>query len=261
MLETLSAFRAVSTRMDASLSRISERPDVAREKAYYLSEIEKITSIDDFMANDRVFRFAMEAFGLGDMSYAKGFMRKMLEEGLDSSSSLANKLSDSRYKAFVETFNFARYGETTTVFESTRQGTADRYVRQALETQSGEQNQGVQLALYFERKAATLTDPYDILADKALIEVVRVGLSLPENLSALPLDRQADMILKKMDIEDFQDPEKVQKFLETFTMKWDIENGTNLSASSPALQILSSGASVGLSMDLVISLQSLKFAR
>ena len=39
-------------------------------------------------ANTRVFNYAMNAFGLGDMAYAKAFMRKVLTEGVDDSTEL-----------------------------------------------------------------------------------------------------------------------------------------------------------------------------
>ena len=67
------------------------------------------------------------------MTYAKAFMRKVLNEGVDSSDAFANQLADSRYRDFADTFNFKRYGETTTIFDRTRQGTVDKYVRQMLE--------------------------------------------------------------------------------------------------------------------------------
>jgi hypothetical protein len=40
----------------------------------------------------------VEAFGLGDMAYAKAFMRKVLAGGVKDSDSFANKLTDPRYR-------------------------------------------------------------------------------------------------------------------------------------------------------------------
>ena len=34
-------------------------------------------SIDDFMKDTRLYNYAMKAFGLDDMAYAKAFMRKV----------------------------------------------------------------------------------------------------------------------------------------------------------------------------------------
>ena len=89
------------------------------------------------MADGRLYNYAMKAFGLQDMAYAKAFIRKALTEGVDDDDSFANKLTDPRYSDFVETFNFARHGAATTVFDRTRQGTVDRYLRQTLEEDAG----------------------------------------------------------------------------------------------------------------------------
>ena len=127
----------------------------------------------------------MKAFGLEDMTYAKAFMRKVLDEGIDKRDSFANSLTDQRYREFVETFNFARYETTTTIFDRTRQGTVDRYVRQTLEEDAGAQNEGVRLALYFERKASRASvSAYSILADPALLKVVQTALGIPASASA-----------------------------------------------------------------------------
>ena len=80
-----------------------------RDSAYYLANIRSVKSIDDFIGNDRIFKYAMKAFGLEDMDYAKAFMRKVLTEGIDNPNSFANSLTDTRYREFAETFNFARY--------------------------------------------------------------------------------------------------------------------------------------------------------
>src|SRR5260221_14696157 len=99
----------------------------------------------------------MKASGMEDMTYAKAFMRKVLTEGTDDPKSFANTLTDPRYKTFAETFNFARSDATTTIFDRTRQGTVDGYVRQTLEEDAGQDNEGVRLALYFARNASRIT--------------------------------------------------------------------------------------------------------
>jgi hypothetical protein len=110
------------------------------------------------------------------MSYAKAFMRKVLTEGTDDESAFANQLADTKYRDFAEAFNFARHGETATIFSSAQQGTVDKYHRLTLEEEAGADNTGVRLALYFERNAPELTSAYGILADNALADVVRTAL-------------------------------------------------------------------------------------
>ncbi len=256
MLTTTAAFRLISTDIDRSLLRTAETPNVERESANYLEKIGSVKSIDDFFANDRVYRYALKAFGLDDMAYAKAFIRKVLEEGVDKSSTLANRLADPRYRELAEAFNFARYGQATTTFGRTQQGTVDRYVRQTLEEDAGAQNEGVRLALYFQRKAAEIDSPMQILADPALLKVVQTALGISPLTAAADIDKQAAMISARLDVADLKDPEKLEQFLARFTSLWELENG-QASAASPAI-LLGQPLSFGLSANLLASLQNLK---
>jgi hypothetical protein len=256
VLTTLAGYRLIAADLPRSLNNTAAKPPVARESAYYLAHVEGVKSIDDFLADNRLFAYAMKAFGLGDMAYAKAFMRKVLTEGIDKRDSFANGLSDPRYREFAEAFNFARYGATTTIFDRTRQGTVDRYVRQTLEEDAGQQNQGVRLALYFARKAPAVTSAYGILADAALLKVVQTALGLPPETSLMDIDRQAEMIGKRLDIKDLQDPEKLQTFLGRFASLWEVEH-TSAAQVSPAV-LFTQPLELGVGSDLLASLQNLR---
>ena len=242
--------------MTAALKRTSEQPIVQRESEYFLETIRSIKTIDDFLANDRVFKYAMKAHGLQDMDYAKAFMRKALTEGIDSSDSFANKLSDPKYREFVESFNFARHGETATIFERARQGTVDRYTRQTLELDAGASNEGVRLALYFQRKAAGVETPFHLMADRALLKVTQIALGIPEATATMDIDRQAEMISKKLDVDDLKDPEKLDKFIGRFTALWELENPT-APAANGVVQLFG-GYDNGIGYDLLTQMQNIR---
>ncbi|ADZ72272.1 DUF1217 domain-containing protein [Polymorphum gilvum] len=257
MISTLLQYQMVSTNMTRSLDTVASEPTVRRESEYYLANIGKAKSIDDFLGDDRLFKYAMKAFGLQDMDYAKAFMRKVLEEGTDDRNSFANKLADDRYRQFAETFNFTRYGDAATAFTRAQQGVVDAYVRQSLEIQNGESNEGVRLALYFSRKAETIDSAYDILADRALAQVVYAALGLPDEFAMADVDKQAAFIEKRLDLEDFKDPQAVEAFLKRFTTMWDLAKGPP-QASVPNLILSGSSATVGVGQDILTSLQGLK---
>jgi hypothetical protein len=252
---TLSTYGAIARNLTQSLKTTATKPQVARESAYYLANIGNVKSIDDFLGNKRLFTFAMKAFGLQDMTYAKAFMRKVLTEGTDKDDSFANTLSDKRYKKFTEAFNFERYGATTTIFDRTRQGTVDQYVRQTLEEDAGAQSEGVRLALYFQRSASTIDSAYSILADPALLKVAQTALGIPAAASAMDIDRQAQTIAAKLNVDDLKDATKLNKFLVRFSALWDINNPTT-ATTAPAL--LTQPLSAGVGADLLATLQNLK---
>jgi hypothetical protein len=257
VLTTAVSYRILANDLPRSLERAAEAPPVKRETAYYLANIENVKSIDDFIADDRLFTYAMKAFGLGDMAYAKAFMRKALEEGIDNRESFANSLADSRYKQFVEAFNFARHGENATIFSRAQQGTVDKYVRQTLEENAGVSNEGVRLALYFERKVPTIDSALDLLADPALLKVVQTALRIPVEAGMQDIDRQVALIESRLEVTDLQDPEKLADFLTRFTSLWDLDNPPG-GATSPALALFVNPTETSVSTNLLMSLQRLK---
>jgi hypothetical protein len=201
----------------------------------------------------------MKAHGLSDMTYAKGFMRKALEEGIDSRDAFAVKLVDKRYRDFVETFNFERHGTAATVFSRAVQGTVDKYVRMTLEEGEGARNEGVRLALYFERKAPGLRNAYEILADPALAKVVRTALALPDAMQGADIDRQARLIESRGKLEGFEDPAKLGACLERFAGMWDVFN-PSAPPSVPSI-VIGQPVTAQIGSDLLMSLQSMRFGR
>ena len=257
MFSTSASYRLIATNLQRSLDNVAQQPLASREIEHFKQEIFNIKSVDDFMANDRVFRFAMKAFGLEEMSYAKGLIRKLLDQGTEDPQSLANQLVDPRYKDLANTFNFVRYGTSTTSFSDASSGTVDRYIRQSLEEEAGSTNEGVRLALYFERKAADLNGPYDVLADRALLQVVQTATGISPATASTPIDKQAREIEKRIDLSELKDPAKLAEFLTRFTTLWEIENpsGPPASAQVAALQ----PAAFGIDVNTLMNLQNIKY--
>ncbi|MDZ4843315.1 MAG: DUF1217 domain-containing protein [Hyphomicrobium aestuarii] len=256
MTTTISSFRQITANLPAALDRTASEPQVRRESANYLATISKVKSIDDLMGNDRAYRFVLKSYGLDEMAYAKAFIRRILTEGIDRRDSLANRLADPRYRDLVTDFNFARYGSTTTTFGRTQQGTVDRYVRQTLESDVGRSNNGLQLALYFERKASSVTTPYALMADRALLKVTQVALGLAEATGRLDIDRQAELIKNRMEIADLKDPVKLDRFLTRFTALWDSTNPSATQSTAPNL--FSGNATASFGIDLLEQVQRVR---
>lgn len=257
MLSTYASYTLITRDMQKSINRVEKQPVVERETKYYLDNISKVKSIDDLMADSRLYRYAMKAHGLEDMTYAKAFIVKALKEGIDNKESFANKLTDKRYRDLVETFNFARHGETTTILTRAQQGTVDKYLRQTLEENAGNENEGVRLALYFERKAGSIKTFYDVLADPALGKVVRTALGLPDSFATADIDRQVALFEQRLDISDFKDTEKLNKFLVRFTSLWEVTNRT-APAQLSASVLFGQPPEFGISTNLLMTLQQMK---
>ena len=257
MLTAAAAYRGVARDLTRSLDNVAKSPEVARETAYYLENIGKVKSIDDFMANKRVLTYALNAFGLSDVAYAGALIRRVLEGGTDNSSALANKLVDQRYREFANAFNFVRYGGATTAFDITQSGTVDRYKRQVLEQNTGQISEGARLALYFARQAPKVTSGLGLLADKALLNVTQTTLGLSPATSNLSIEAQQKMIEEKLDVSDFKDKSKLDKFLTNFMARWDAANTTSNFGAFNGIATTGVGT-VAISTDILAALQKIQ---
>ncbi|WP_445215408.1 DUF1217 domain-containing protein [Bradyrhizobium sp. Pa8] len=119
MVSTYFSYSYITRNLKQSLARVEQQTDVAREEAYYKANIGKVKTVDDFMKDYRLYHYAMKAYGLEDMAYAKAFMKKVLESDLSDSKSFVNKLVDKRYQEFAAAFSFN--GSATPVAQSDHQ--------------------------------------------------------------------------------------------------------------------------------------------
>lgn len=225
-MTTLSSYLQIANNLTKWQSITAKSPEVAVQTKYFEDHIGKVTSAEELMKDTRLFNYAMTAFGLGDITYAKGLMKKVLAEGVSDSGALANTLSNSNIKAFAEAFDFAADGADTTSSSTLVQNVVSRYTEQALEANQAEQNPGVQLALYFQQHAPSVTSVYGILADKNLLSVVQTALGISPLTSAQSIDTQARLLTSKLDITDFQDPKKLQSFIARFAAMYDFNNSS-----------------------------------
>ena len=257
MISTMTRYQMLQTNTALTNTITQNDAMVKRDTEYYLANISKVKTIDEFVKDYRLFTYAMKAFGLEDMAYAKAFMKKVLTEGVSSSTSMANKLVDPRYKEFAKAFDFAAKGDQATSEASATTETVSKYYQQTLEIKEGEQNEGVRLALYFKRKASGITSTMGLLADKSLLKFVQTTFNIPTEASKASIDLQVRNLEKHIDIKDLQDPKKVDKLIQRFSAMWDMNNST-LEEVAPVLTLFSEPTEAGISVDLMMSITKLR---
>lgn len=258
MVSTFANYNLIARNLDRTLTLKKAEPLVARDTDYFLANIGNVKSVDDFIKDTRLFNYAMNAFGLEDMAYAKAYMRKVLNEGVAEKNSFANRLADDRFVNFAKTFDFAAKGDKVTADKEAMKKVTELYARQEVEEEAGNEDEGVRLALYFERTAPTVKSAYGLLADPALWQVVKTVLGFPDAMAGADIDKQAAAVNKRLDVKDLQDPEKLQKLIGRFTVMWDVNNNTD---TDPVLALFSSGsgsAQSTVSTELAATLHNLK---
>ncbi|WP_321379450.1 DUF1217 domain-containing protein [Rhizobium sp.] len=251
------------TRFLKGTEQTDAKTKATEDSKYYQENIVKVTSLNDFLKDRKLVDFTLTANGLDPTKVDNDMLKQLFSSDLSDPKSFANTQSDERYAEFVASFNFNKDGKLD---KANAQGVQNRgevlatdnlYLHQTLETEQGDSNQGVRLALYWQRMAPSITSAYDILGDSALLEVFRTAYSLPSEMSNMDIAQQAKIVESKMDLKDLNDPAKVKKFISRFTAMYDISNDSSNSSANAALTILGgSSSTAGISADLLTSLNS-----
>jgi hypothetical protein len=233
-----------------------------KETAYYQEIISTVTSLDALLDDDRLVAYALAAHGLDADKVSEAELRRILTSDLAADDSYANRLGDARYRDLAAAFNFGVDGTIEREGNEAQSAkaalvTRDRYVRLTMESDAGEESEGVRLALYAERKASSIDSAYDVLADKALLEVVQTALGLADYMSLADIDVQASILEQRLDLSIFKDGEKLGQFLSQFCAMYDIANGDTTTSATVGLFSSSSGV-MGFDESLIASLQTTK---
>jgi uncharacterized protein DUF1217 len=242
---------------DEATSAKSAAQDEAR---YYADTIAKVESLDGLLANRRLLDFALEAKGLNPGNFSDKMLRQAFTSNLSDPKSYANQFGDHRLAELVASFNFDSSGKLTRPESgviSSRGSTVETmnmFLRQTMEEQQGIDNEGVRLALYFERMAPTITSAYDILSDTALYAFFKATYSMPAEISGMDVDKQAALVEKYLNLSDLADPQKLSDLVERFTIMYDLSsNDTSTSLAS----VLFGNSSADVSFDTLMSLSQL----
>ncbi|MDR6104253.1 hypothetical protein QE369_004450 [Agrobacterium larrymoorei] len=166
MVSALSSYVSylnVNRDLKTSLSKVSEQSVVKRETDYYEANIDNVKTVDEFLDNYRLYSYAMKAYGLEEMTFGKGFMRKVLESDLNDQTSFANTLADKRYLQFAQAFNFA--GDTK-VAQNTAQ--ADKLAEAYQASFPAEESRIKQESAYFSSQIGSVTNVDDLVNNAKL---------------------------------------------------------------------------------------------
>jgi hypothetical protein len=234
-LSTTSTYLSIESNLANYQKLTANEPAVKTATTYYQANIGKVTSASQFVSNYRLLSYALQAYGLGDQVNNTALIKKVLEQGTSSASDLANTLPNVNWKSFANAFNFSSTASSSPTSSTAVATTVADYTEQQLESDQGQSDPGVQLALYFKRVAPTVTNGYSILADSNLLQVVQTIFNLPATANSAQIDNEAIAIQKLVPTADLQDPTKLNQLTERFTAAYD--------ATDPSLTVASGNAS------------------
>jgi hypothetical protein len=248
--------------MESQREAFDASPVRQREIDYFRENIGSVSSPEDLVNDRRLRAVALGAFGLDDDIDSKAFIRKVLEEGVADPRSLANRLSDSRYRAFSEAFGFGNGLPPNTIRPDFGTEIAEAYLARQFEVGVGQSDPSLRLALGLgrelpqiaERSSSNDTKWLTVMGNRPLREVFETALGLPDSFGALDIDRQlaefkdrAGRFLGVSDFSDFTDPGKRDELLRLYLVRAQLEGSAGgARVSSPALTLLRGASAPGL---------------
>lgn len=249
-------WRFLSASLDTQLSRFSQSPVAARDMTYFRQEISKVTNAEELVADFRLLRVALGAFGLQDDLPNRAFIRKVLADGVEADTALANRLSDKRYRAFSEAFGFGGALPPKTGTAGFADRILARFERQEFERAVGDQNPDLRLALTAARElpeiaARGLRDStawLTVMGNPPLRAVFETAFGLPKSVGTLDLDLQlnafrtgAERRFGSSDFAQFTDPNRIEDLIRSFTLRSEASLGPSpLTRGFAALTLLQS---------------------
>jgi hypothetical protein len=236
--------------------------DIKTAATYFATNMPGVTDLSAFLKDKKLTDFVLTANGMDPKTVKADTLKKAFTSDPANAKSFINSTDGAKFKAIVDAFNFGTDGKLVDSKLGAAQNkgaldaTNDLYLHQTLESQEGQTNDGVRLALYFQRQAPNINSVYDIMADSALYSVITTTYSLPSAISSMDVDAQAKLLKKFINVDDLHDDKKLNRLMQRFSVQYDLKN--NNGGSSSALSILQPSRSVGVSADTLLSIAQLK---
>ncbi len=188
-LAGIAGWRFLERTQTAQQAAFDKSPEVQRDVAYFEEKIGSITSAADLVADRRLLKVALGAFGMDSEIDKRAFIRKALEEGTVDPNSLANRLTDKSFRKLSAAFGFGPGEGPNTAAPGFAATITDAYKTRAFEAAVGDVDNTMRLAMNFRREVASLSAGsggswYTVLGSKPLREVFEKAYGLPSLVRA-----------------------------------------------------------------------------
>jgi Protein of unknown function (DUF1217) len=253
-LSGIAGWRFLERTQASQQASFEKGPELAREVAHFEASIAGIGSAAELVADRRLLKVALGAFGLESELDKKAFIRKALEEGTTDPRAFAMRLTDPAFRRLSAAFGFGDPGGARTADPGFAARITEAYKTRAFEAAIGETDNDLRLAMHFRREIADLAKGaeggswYSILGSKPMRAVFEKAYGLPTAFGRLDVDQQRDVMRDKTSalfgtdkLTAFQDPANVEKLVNRFLARAQIEEGpSGFTPGAAALALLQS---------------------
>jgi hypothetical protein len=203
------------------VAQFAQTPAVKKEIEYFRQQAAKVKTVDEFLNDPRMLKFALSAYSLeGEMQFP-GRIKKVMVGDPKDPKALANRLADPRFREINKDFALGQTGTANLKLAKFVDGIVSKYLTNEYEKKLGEQNPALREVAYFKRKIGEVKDVYGILGDKVLRSVVMEALRIPPEVANQSVEKQAELVSKGFKMDKAKDPAYVEQFLKRFMVMRD----------------------------------------
>lgn len=240
---------------DAQMAAFRKTPDKQSDAAYFTENIGKVTSAGQLVSDRRLLSVALGAFGLDEDLNNRAFIQRILEDGTSSPDALANRLTDSRYRALGRSFGFGPGAGLKTGDAGAMSRVIEDYWSRRFQATVGEQDNDARIALYAQDALTRIVGDgsgrdaarwFSAMGDPPLRQLFETAFSLPSSFAQLDLDRQLEefrdrtrALTGSSDFSQFADAAAREQLITRFLAMAQIRGSTAvMSSASTALSLL-----------------------
>ena len=239
---SLAALQTAEKNQTKLVSVTAKEPSVARDIAAFKKAVASAKSPGELLDNPIARKVLLTANGLGSYVDATALAKQALLSDTKDSKSMANRLTDTRWKSVAQTYDFAAKGLAVLKNPATQATLANAYAevqwRQSLDATTP----GLSNALTFRAGAAKITSVDQILGDSVLRDVVTTALGIPKEIAYQELPEQERAISSRLDLGKLKDKHFVDSFTQQYLVKKaEQAAGTNTQASLDQLALKANG--------------------
>ncbi|MBL8701958.1 MAG: DUF1217 domain-containing protein [Alphaproteobacteria bacterium] len=187
-----------------AMAKFRSSAQVTRDIAAFKQQLLSIKSPEDLLKNRKAMTFVLSAYGLDSEINYLGRIKAVLNSDLANQNSIANRLSDRRYRELAGELQVATTGVATLKNGTTIDKIVERYIGNEYEKKLGEQDVAVREARYFAKNVGKVSTVYEILGDPVLRTVVTDTLGLPPQFALRDVESQAEFVRRALDITQFK---------------------------------------------------------
>ncbi len=203
----------------------------AAEVAFFEAVAPTLTTPAQLLASPQAVSFITTAFGVGNLASQPSVLNNLLTQDPTASTSVAQQSGNSSYLALANAlYTFKALPSSTPAGIN---AIVAGYQQNSFEAAVGKDNPALQEASYFSRVAVGATNLTQLMADPALLNVVRVAEGLPVAFGNLSYDQQVAILQPRVDMKQFATPAGVANFVTKY-LAMDQLNGTTNSTTTGA---------------------------